>query len=254
MMKKGFSALLICTLLVSCTRSLDIEQDQTYTLTVVADKGADTRTLGLDGSGALKATWTEGETVTVYKTSNMDVLGTLTAQTSGQSTTLSGTITGDIKVGTKISLDFLSSDYTNQDGTLTGNSTSIDKVCDYATATVRITAIDGSTVTTGPATFTNMQAIVWFTMKHNNNIVDVEEMSLTVGYLHSSTPSSITISVTPPTPTKDLYVAIPCYYEDEFSFSMQVQTFPFSYIYNKDIASINLENGKFYHLTVTLPQ
>lgn len=228
------------------------EEVKTYTLTVEAGKES-TKALSLDESGTLKATWAVGEEVKVYK--NMDCLGTLTAQSSGSSTTLRGTITGDISVGTKLSLDFLSSNYTNQDGTLTGNPTSIDKVCDYSTATVKVTSIDGSTVTTESATFSNWQAIVKFSLKYSNNEdLKAREMSLTVsGYIYGA-PSSITIQVTPANNTSELYVAIPCYYNEQkpLSFSFDV-TNGAGNKYYKVIPSATLENGKYYHITVTLP-
>ena len=247
-------------LLFSCSKEGEFalppvqEEVKTYTLTVVAGKES-TKALSIDGTGALKATWAEGEEVKVYKAGQLDLLGTLTAQSSGSSTTLRGTITGDISVGTKLSLDFLSSNYTNQDGTLTGNPTSIDKVCDYSTATVKVTSIDGSTVTTESATFSNWQAIVKFSLKYSNNEdLKAREMSLTVsGYTYGA-PSSITIQVTPANNTSELYVAIPCYYNEQepLSFSFDV-TNGAGYKYYKNIASATLENGKYYHITVTLP-
>jgi hypothetical protein len=247
-MNRWLSILMACALLVSCVKQSGVEP--TYTLTVVAAKEG-TKALSLDSSGALKAIWAQGEEVKVYRASQVELLGTLTAQSSGPSTTLSGTISGSFSVGNDLRLEFLSPNYTQQDGKLTGDSTSIDKVCDYATAIVKVTGIDGGTITTEAANFSNRQAIVCFTMKLNKEPVEVNDMSVTVGYPPTSTPSSITISVNPPTPTKDLYVAIPCNYSNTFSFSMQVGIEPFHY--NKDIASIELENGKFYHLTVTLP-
>ena len=259
MIKKevGFCLLLGCALLLSCTRLMEAEiatesdtaENQTYTLVVDTDSRTGTRSLGLDASGALKATWAEGEEVKVYK--NMDCLGTLTAQSSGKSTTLRGTITGgSIKVGSKLTLEFLSSDYTNQDGTLSGNSTSIDKVCDYAMATVKVTAIDGGTVTTEPASFQNMQAIVRFKFKYGVSSLDVKEMSVTVsGYKETESPSSITISVKPKSPLGEVFVAIPCYYDHELSFSLKVWSG--SYYFEKNTASVTLDNGKYYQLTVT---
>ena len=80
---------------------------KTCTLTVNASKGdgTTTRALAYDGtSKELNATWTAGDKVTVFYLSEQDMggghimnipteIGTLTAQSSGASTTLTGEIT-----------------------------------------------------------------------------------------------------------------------------------------------------------------
>lgn len=245
MMKKGFFALLAGLLLVACTKMPELAPE-TYTLTVTADKAAGSKALAIDGSGALKATWTVGETVKVYLAGHLDVLGVLTAQSSGQSTTLSGTISGSFDVGSTLRLEFLDPNYTSQDGTLTGRDSSIDKTCDYATAEVKVLSIDGDTVTTENATFTNRQAILWFTLKQGGSPFLASEMSITV----SGASQSITISVTPPSATSELYVAIPRFYDSTFSFS--VDALSGETHYQKSLESQALENGKYYHYTLNL--
>ena len=92
-MKKFFS-LITLVLLFSCAKEADVpvqleqpvQEALTYTLSVPA--GKDTKALNIDGT-ALKATWAEGETVRVFRGELL--LGTLTAQTAGQSTTQTGT-------------------------------------------------------------------------------------------------------------------------------------------------------------------
>ena len=253
-MKTITRLLLTCTVLFSCTKEMGpdvlpapaVQEVKTYTLTVQAGKEG-TRALSLDESGALRATWAEGEEVKVHKGTTL--LGTLTSQSSGKSTTLSGTITGDIGVGTKLYLDFPNSDYdySTQDGTLTG----IGKTCDYATATVKVTGIEGGTVTTETADFKNLQAIVRFRMKLGEMDLPMDEMSLTVSDYVSPAPSSITISVKPETYLYELYVAIPCYYNEEeepLTFSYQVKSLGIPY--SKNNVSMNLKNGKFYQVTL----
>ena len=248
-MARRIFILLICSLLLSCTK--EEKALPTYTIDVIAGKEG-TKALGLDGSGALKATWAEGEEVKVIKAGDGTLLGTLTAQSSGPNTKLSGTITGDISVGNTLSLDFLSSNYTSQDGTLSGNNTSIDKVCDYATAAVKVTAISGSSVTTEAATFKNMQAIVKFSLKHGDAVLPAEEMTVTVSGYTSGGPSSIKISVRPKTLTSELYVAIPCYYNGDQPLNFSLQVWSQGVLFSKDVASVKLYNGKYYHITVTL--
>lgn len=243
-MKKGFFALLACVLLVSCAKLPETEQG-TYTLTVEADKAAGSKALAIEG-GALKAAWKAGETVTVYKAGTLSVLGTLTAQSDGQSTTLSGTISGSFSVGSDLRLEFLTPDnYESQDGTLTGKNTSIDKTCDYATADVKVTGIEGGTITTENATFANRQAIVKFSLKPGGAVFSMDQMTIKV----TGQTKSITISVVPEETAYELYVAIPCFYDTLFSFDIDVLSV-FAHYY-KTIASQTLENGKYYHYALT---
>lgn len=243
-MKKGLFTLLACVLLVSCTEMP--EMTQAYTLSVTADKAVASKALTIDGSGVLKATWAQGEMVKVIKPSTGDILGTLTAQGSGQSTTLSGTISGSINVGNTLRLEFLSSNYTSQNGLLNEGTASLDKTCDYATAEVKVISIDGNTITTQNATFSNRQAIVKFTLKHGGSLFPVDQMSITV----TGTSQSITISVIPPSATSELHVAIPCYYDSMFSFSIDAVSGETHY--PKSIESQTLGNGKYYHYTLNL--
>ena len=245
MMKKGFFTLLACVLLVSCNKMPEMQQ--TYTLSVTAGK-ADTKALNIDDSGALKATWAEGETVQVYR-GGMASLGTLTAQSSGQSTTLSGTVSGTFAVGNTLRLEFLNADhYTSQNGILHEGAGSLDKTCDYATAEVEILSIDGNTITTETASFTNRQAIMKFTLKQGGAPFITSGMSITV----TGESQSITISVVPPSPTDKLYVAIPCYYDSVFSFSFDALDLAGFTHYYKNIDSQTIENGKFYNITLNL--
>ena len=244
MMKKGFFTLLACVLLVSCNKMPEMQQ--TYTLSVTAGK-ADTKALNIDDSGALKATWAEGETVQVYR-GGMASLGTLTAQSSGQSTTLSGTVSGSFAVDNTLRLEFLSSNYTSQNGLLNEDDASIEKTCDYATAEVKILSIDGNTITTENATFVNRQAIMKFTLKQGGDPFFTSQMSITV----TGTSQSITIVVSPPSPTDTLFVAIPCFYDSTFSFSFDALDVLGTTHYYKNIDSIKLENGKYYNVTLNL--
>ena len=195
------------TTFVSCNKEDDDQPaaSKTYTMTVNATKGdRNTKALGFDGEGNITATWTENEEVTVYNvTKNVALTGTLKAQSSGTSTTLKGTLTGDIDATDVLKLMFLSPSYGTQDGTLTGNATSIDRVCDYAEATVTVASVSGGNITTSDANFVNQQAIVKFTLKDNANDANLSATLLTVGIESNS------YTVTPTSATNVLYVAIP---------------------------------------------
>jgi len=249
-MKRTISLLMVCALLLSCAKEMEQpvqpeqparEQTLTYTLTVKAGKGErpDTKALNIN-DGKLEARWAVGEEVTVYK--GEVYLGTLSAKEAGSSTTLSGTITGDLSVGDLLTLKFLSPDYAQQDGTLRGFDTSIDKVCDYATAQVTVQAVSGSSVTTTPASFQNQQAIVEFTVKNGENSLEVSSFIITV--------ENRTFTVKPSVTTGVLYVALPAL----SSKTLYLSASSGGKTYTRSRAGVTLLAGKYYKITVSLTE
>ena len=237
-MKKFFS-LITLVLLFSCSKEADtpVQPSQetllTYTLTVPA--GKETKALSIDGT-ALKATWAEGETVRVFR--GKLLLGTLTAQTAGQSTTLTGEIKGEIKKDDKFTLRFLNPSYASQDGTIQY----IAAHCDYAVANVTVSSISGSNVTTSTASFQNQQAIVKFSLKNSDASADLDAKPLMVVLPDQ------TITVTPASAASELYVAIPAIADQAVSLKAMVG----NTLYVKDIPSASLDAGKYYNITAKL--
>lgn len=184
--KNLFGNLLVCALLLSCAKEMDLSVQpvqgvKTYTLTVEAGKGErpDTKALGFVET-TLKAFWLQGEEVSVYKADAL--LGTLTAQNDGSSTTLKGEISGNLAKDDELTLKFLSPDYASQDGPIEY----ISAHCDYAVANVTVTNVEGTSVTTTSAQFENQQAIVKFNLNVSARplIVTLPKQTITV------TPSS----------------------------------------------------------------
>ena len=212
-MKKTLAIILTVASFAACTRedlSLIVEEPevQTYTMSVEATKGEKqdddtaTRALSLSGS-TLNATWTAGDAVEVWTSDGTTTkYGTLNAETSGASTKLKGTLSSLPGNGQSLLLKYLSPAYATQDGTLTGSASSIDRVCDYATATVTATVV-GSSVTATDANFVNQQAIVKFTLK---NKADASALSVNKLFV---TAGGTTCEVTPSGATSELYVAVP---------------------------------------------
>ncbi len=181
--------LAIATGTAACSGDNDLDEPttgteetlQTYTLTVEATKGGDaTRALSLDGTGALNATWTDGDKVTVQEyfeddgTGASPVLtkyGTLTAtavSADGLSCTLAGEIIGTFIKGQKLKLIY-NGGSAGPDGTK-GTLDYVAKNEDQSTAVVSITGepdlgIALQTLETTPATFENQLAILRFTLK-----------------------------------------------------------------------------------------
>lgn len=203
------------------------QQGKTYTLSVNATKGADTRTL-TEADGALTATWNLEDEVAVYL--DGEKVGTLKPDKAEANALLKGTVTG-VKVDDELDLVFNSESYTSQDGTLEF----IDANCNYAKATVTVTEIVGDAVNTSDATFVNQQSITKFTFS--------EEVSKVVIYNGVDE-----ITVTPASATATLYVAIPATIgEADFSFTATVEGKTY-----RGEKSATLENGKFYTATISL--
>ena len=182
---------------------------QTYTMSIVAGKcGPDTKALSLS-DGTLSATWAKGDEVIVYK-GNAQV-GTLSALSSGASTTLSGTISGTIGAGDILTLSFLTPDYGSQEGTIEY----IAAHCDYATATVTVSTVDSGnnvTIEESGAEFNNQQAVVEFTLKESDGTPISDGVTCLV-----VTAGATTITVTPGSATNVLHVAVPAITEGSIS-------------------------------------
>ena len=220
---------------------------KTYTMTVEANKGGETRALA-DGGTTLTSTWTAGDKVKVYNSSDTE-LGELTAQASGASTTLSGTLTTLPSNGETLTLKYLSADYNSQDGTLTGTESSIDKVCDYSTASVTATVV-GDNVTTTTASFQNQQAVVKFTLIDKaDGTSKLNPTALTVSY-GTNTVSLTSIPAATYTANGDgvLYVAIPGFSGETVSLSATVGSDTYTY----EKASVTFADGSFYRITVKM--
>lgn len=172
------------------------------TMSVNATKVGETKALSDDGS-AITSTWTQGDEVEVWTSDGTTTkYGTITAQSSGPSTRLSGTLNSTPSDDESLLLKYLSPNYSTQDGTLTGSATSIDKVCDYAEATVTAT-VSGTTVITTDADFVSQQAILKLNLKDGSvDITDgVRQLTVTLGG------QTVTVDRTPA--AGPVYVAVP---------------------------------------------
>lgn len=214
----------------------------TYTITVNATKGDDAssapsnRALSIPGS-QLIASWTKDDVVAVYKSETY--LGNLKALSSGVSTTLTGTLTtSGIAVNDVLTLKFLSPNYTSQEGTLDY----IAANCDYATASVTVSSIDGGNITTTAANFTNQQAIVKFTLKDKANDNDLSATQLVV------TVNGTSYTVTPTSATNVFYVAIPGFSSQYVALAATVG----NDTYTCAKTGVTFENGKYYTINVKM--
>lgn len=153
---------------------------KTYTLTVDATKGEDTKALSLDGQ-VLNVKWANTDHVSVFPESwATPAMGTLTAAASETgSTTLTGAVTGAAE-GNTLNLLFPRAEwnYTGQKGILLSDENSIEKKYDYAAAQVTVSEVVGTTITTNTANFTSQQAIVKFRLTYGGSPIAVDDLTI----------------------------------------------------------------------------
>ena len=251
-MKKLFMLLLLAVgmLLQSCGEKIepvvppvkpDEPQVRTHTVSVVAVKSEiGTKALSLT-DGAVSATWKTGDKVTVFNKTRNTQLGFLEAQGDGASTTLKGTLDGIVEANDALTLKFLDSKYSEQDGTLAY----IAAHCDCSTAEVTVkSAASGTVTTTGTATFNPHQAIVEFTLEESDgNAIAGGVKSLTV------VAGGTSIKVAPGAATNVLYVAVPAFDKGEINLNaVDPNGAPRSFAE----AGVSLENGKYYRFGVKM--
>ena len=262
-----------------------------YTMTVTASKGGDdsalaramaeagltgdatTRALSLSSDGkTLNATWAEGEMVTVTSidltTYEPVTHGTLTAQSSGETTTLTGELT-DINVGDVLFLKF-HADYdltAAQGGTLQYIADNLDY--DEATVTVK-EIVDGNIILEEATAVFNWkgQSIVRFTLVDKadpTKRLKPSNLTIDAKYAYSWDPSNYfsvkyrLSGLTDATYEANayggdngdgvLYAAINPYDHKDLTFNISMPNGE-TYFYIRDAASF--EKGKFYSITMKM--
>ena len=221
---------------------------QTYHVRIQAGKGdanqqnGPRRVLSLDGT-TLNATWAIGEQVTVRNmTKEADLTGSLTAESDGVQTVISGDLTGTINAGDELKLKFLSPDYTTQEGTLEY----IGSHCDYAEATIHVASVTYGSITfdEGIADFQNKQAVVKFTLMNEAKDATLAASELVVEVDGAS------YTITPASATNEIFVAIPGFTDQTVKLTATVG----SETYTSTSSAKTLENGKYYAITVGMPK
>lgn len=165
---KSLCGMLAMLAFTACSSNIDESTDapQFYNVTLTAFMGdAETRALSENGSN-INASFTTGDIVEVVDAHGNSV-GTLTAQSSEVSTTLSGTITGSINVNDVFTLHYLSATakYDGQDGTLDG----IAAHQHFAEGTITVSSTDPLTFTPSPVNLTPKQSVTKLSFKDNTN-------------------------------------------------------------------------------------
>ena len=267
------------------------EVAKTYTMTVNATMDSDeatTRALSIDGTGALNATWTAGDKVAVLKltgslgSEHWELLGELTVGSVSSdrlSCTLTGSFTDEriidagtptvgsylrlIYPGTRATTNSYSISYTGQDGTLSKIATDYDycSTSGQKTKAVTVTAVDGYSVTTTPATFTNNQAIVRFTLTDPNGD-PIYPTSLTISAKSGASESLVigedltgeatsgtgTLTINLDGTTNVVYVALRGFSSKNVTLTVDGTDFPYTY----QKTGVTFTNGKYYTINVKM--
>ena len=242
----------------SCNKTADEPELVTYTLTVDANRGDDiTKALSLSGS-TLNATWGASDVVTVYRGTSS--IGTLRPQSTGSaSAVLKGSITtSGLSAGTELRLLGPRSSWL-YDGQ-TGSLSTLSSKYAYVQATVSVTAVNGSDVSTGKAEFENQQAVVKFSLKDaSGKAVYPDELLISTasGKLVKSVNSSLSaltgdLSIVPDDDISDFYVALRNDSGAADTYNLTVTAG--KTIYHAQKSGVLFQNGKYYAGTVTLEE
>lgn len=240
----------------ACSSNIDESADapRFYNVTLTASMGdAETRALSESGN-VISATFAENDVVKVVKADG-SLVGTLTAQTAGAKTTLTGTITGEFSVNEVLTLRYRSetANYDSQVGTLEGIAANQD----YAEGTLTVSTTSPSlTFESNSVTLSAKQSITKFTFKDvsNNAAVSVKTFGIAaVGLVYSiatdGTPTMGAVTGTLGTANSDVYVALSnTSGKQAYSFTIQDNAGNW-YTATKNA---KLTNGKNYAATVKL--
>ena len=280
-MKKFRSSILMLAALLmagaaitSCT-SDDVVPDpqpndeQTYLLTILAEKGSDvlTRALGYSGT-SLVSTWETTDEVSVYnETKGAWLTGTLKPESAGASATLSGTLTGTVDVDDILSLQYPAQtrDYVGQDGTLANLASNYD----YILGRAQVATISGDKITVnqvggtpGNIVFQNQQAIVKFILYMPDGTTPFDATNVTIDALnacgHSRLIQNATIDgtttlgpiITSPSATNVIYAALSTKADEALRYKIAATDGTDYYSYTR--SAVTFSNGKYYEIGVRM--
>lgn len=240
-----------------------VAEEEVWTLKVEAGEKGDavTKALSLNDNGTIKSEWTQNDEVVVHKyldngqLSLVANIGTLSAETSGAHTTFSGSLTSvdGLSVGSKLRLSYpdYNTDYRGQDGTLQY----ISDRCNFSFAEVEVTDLNTEThvISTTNAAFKNCQAIWKMKFQDADGDINVTSVTIAADYIKNYTSGSLAfvgqITITPATPTNEIWVAVSSMNRDN-NYVIKCVTDN-----SRKLSCVkkgNLQAGKYYTSTLTM--
>ena len=225
-----------------------------YVTLTASMNDATTRALNEGAGNAVTASFAVDDEVVVVDGDGSTIVGTLKAQSTGASTTLTGTLDAtSLAVNEIVTLRYHSAtaNYDGQVGTLAGIATSQD----YAEGTLTVSTLSPLTFTTTSVTLNAKQSITKFSFTDGTNAVSVKTFGIAAtGLVQSITTSGSetvgAVTGTLATASADVYVAL-----RNNSGAKQIYSFT---VKDNDgnwytgTKNANLANGKNYAADVTL--
>ena len=249
--------MLLMLAFTACSSDNDERADapRFYNVTLTASMGdAETRALSVDGN-VITATFAQNDEVVVVDADGVTIVGTLKAQSAGESTTLTGTITGDFAVDEVLTLRYRSAtaNYDNQVGTLDGIATGQD----YAEGTLKVKDPNTNPLTfySNSVTLKAKQSITKFTFKNGSTPVNVKTFGIAaVGLVQSIAKDGIetvgAVTGTLSTAASDVYIALRNKTDAKQTYAFTIQDAAGNwYIFTKQA---KLTNGNNYALSIAL--
>lgn len=256
---KTFCGLLAMLAFTACSSNTDeaVNAPQFWHVTLTASMGdADTRALSEGANNIINASFEANDEVVVVDADGTTIVGTLTAQSAGKSTILTGDLNStSLVVDEVVTLRYRSAtaNYDGQKGTLAGIATDQD----YAEGALTVSTTNPLAFKSNHVSLAAKQSITKFSFTDGTNAVSVKTFGIAaVGLVQSIAADAIStetvgaVTGTLTTPSSDVYVALR-------NNSGEKQTYSF---YVKDDAGnwytgtkkANLAYGKNYTASVTL--
>ena len=271
-------AALLGTVLAGCQKVSEIqnpeekpENNQTWTLKVLATKDVDTRALNYDGNTTMKPYWKNGEEVSVLF--DGEKIGTLTVTSESQTTpatpaTLEGTVTADgLSEGAELTLLFPGRP--DDAWTYLGQTGVLPEPYDYAIAALQVASLDAATQTINVSSesvrFANQQSIYRFSFKVGGEGNGIPVKSFIVAseagklvrsraYENSawtSVKGNLFVNTTSATAPYLMSIRNENTAADKYTFSVVGSN---NELYIGEKALTGVINGKFYNATVSVTQ
>ena len=235
---QAWGLLLAAAILTACSSDVvETAQPKTWHVSIPVDEAV-TRSVYPAGT-TLKSKWNSSQPVEAY--SGETKVGDLTASANatGGTTTITGDVSGTYTTSSTLTLYSPSKDasYTTQDGTVDGTNGISSK--DYLTATVNVTAVNGSSglLSTSRAAFSRLQSFTKFTFTEAVHSVVISASDM----------DAITVTAESGDQT-DFYVALPLAGSVEYTF---VATTATNIVYYGRKQG-NLTHGRYYTASVDL--
>ena len=255
---KSLCGMLAMLAFTACSSNIDESADapRFYNVTLTASMSDETTRALSEGTGnVITASFAENDEVVVVDADGSTIVGTLTAQTAGASTTLSGPLNAaSLTVGEEVKLRYRSAtaNYDGQLGTLAG----IAAGQDYAEGTLTVSTTSPLAFTSNSVTLDAKQSITKFSFKDASTdaAVSVKTFGIAaVGLVQSiatdGIPTMGAVTGTLGTANSDVYVALRTSSSSQ-AYSCTVKDNDGNwYIATKNA---KLTNGKNYAATVKL--